>query len=295
MRRIGFIGLGAMGGPMAANLARAGYEVHGFDLSRPLCDKAAEKGIIISGTAAGALAGSEALITMLPIGEQVISVWGELSTDFAKDILLIDCSTIDIESARVVHQIAKASEALSVDAPVSGGVAGAEAGALTFMCGAEELAFRAAKPILEAMGKRIIHCGGPSLGQAAKICNNVMLGVTMIATAEAFVLAEKIGLSHQSLFDVASVSSGQSWSLTSYCPAPGLVSSSPANNDYKPGFLAALMLKDLKLAQETASRLGVAIPLGALATQIYALYNAQGGGGMDFSGVINMIRGDRQS
>jgi len=292
MRRIGFVGLGAMGGPMAANLARAGYEVRGFDLTTILCDRAAEKGIVIVPSATEALAGADALITMLPAGEQVLSVWRELSNHVAEGTLLIDCSTIDIESARVAHHLARKAQALSVDAPVSGGVTGAEAGTLTIICGAEEPAFAAAKPVLETIGKRIIHCGGPGLGQAAKICNNMMLGVNMIATAEAFVLAEKIGLSHQALFDVASVSSGQSWSLTNYCPVPGPVPASPANNDYRPGFLAALMLKDLRLAQAAAASVDATTPLGALATQLFALYNAQGARGVDFSGVINMIRGE---
>jgi len=178
-----------------------------------------------------------------------------------------------------------------VDAPVSGGVAGARAGTLTFMCGGEAAAFTAAKAVLEKMGKKIIHCGGAGLGQAAKICNNMMLGATMIVTAEAFVLAEKLGLSHQALFDAASISSGQSWSLTSYCPVPGPAPTSPANNGYKPGFMAALMLKDLRLAQQAAASAGAAIPLGAAAAQLYALYNARGEGGSDFSGIINMIRG----
>lgn len=291
MSRIAFIGLGAMGGPMAANLVRAGHEVLGFDLAPPSCDKAATLGVRIAGSAAETLAGAEALVTMLPAGEQVLSVWRELSPRATKGMLFIECSTIDIESARRAHLLAGEAGARSLDAPVSGGVAGAEAGALTFMCGGTEAAFSAARPILESMGRRIIHCGGPGLGQAAKICNNLMLGVNMIGVAESFALAEKIGLSHRALFDVASVSSGQSWSLTSYCPVPGLVPSSPANNDYRPGFMASLMLKDLRLAQDAAARAGAATPLGALAAQLYALFEAQGAGGKDFSAVIEMIRG----
>jgi len=244
------------------------------------------------------------VITMLPAGAHVLSVWSDLlphaasegsssqGTDHAAEgALFIDCSTIDIDSARQAQEMARFAGARSVDAPVSGGVTGAKAGTLTFMCGGDAAAFAAAKPILEAMGKTVLYCGGPGLGQAAKICNNMMLGATMIVTSEAFVLAEKLGLSHQALFEVASVSSGQSWSLTSYCPAPGLTAASPANNGYKPGFMAALMLKDLKLAQEAAAGVGASTPLGAMAAQLYALYVASGEGASDFSGVIEMIRG----
>lgn len=291
MAHIAFIGLGNMGGPMAANLARAGHDARGFDLVPLLCDNAAKQGVTIAASAREALAGAAVVLTMLPAGKHVLSVWTDLLPHAGKNTLFIDCSTIDIDSARRAHELAGNAGAPSVDAPVSGGVAGAKAGTLTFMCGGDEAAFAAAKPILEKMGKKIIHCGGAGLGQAAKICNNMILGVTMIVTAEAFVLAEKLGLSHQALFDVASISSGQSWSLTSYCPAPGLVPASPANNGYKPGFMAALMLKDLKLAQEAAASAGAATPLGAAAAQLYALYNACGEGASDFSGIINMIRG----
>jgi 3-hydroxyisobutyrate dehydrogenase len=295
MSRIAFIGLGNMGGPMAANLVNAGYEVWGFDLAPALCDKAAQSGVRIAISAREALIGARVVITMLPAGEHVLSVWAELAPRLAVDTLLIDCSTIDIESARRAHELARAAGAPSIDAPVSGGVAGAEAGTLTFMCGGEQAAFAAAKPILQEMGKKVIHCGGAGLGQAAKICNNMMLGAAMIVTAEAFVLGEKLGLSHQSLFDAASISSGQSWSLTSYCPVPGPTPASPANNDYRPGFMAALMLKDLKLAQKAAAAADVATPLGAAAMQLYALYVASGGGEIDFSGVIEMIRGKAHS
>ncbi|PPD24000.1 MAG: 3-hydroxyisobutyrate dehydrogenase, partial [Methylocystis sp.] len=201
------------------------------------------------------------------------------------------CSTIDVESARAAHRLAQEAGALSVDAPVSGGVAGAKAASLTFMCGGEQEAFAAAKPILEHMGAHVLHCGGAGMGQAAKICNNLMLGVTMIATAEAFVLAERLGLSHRALFDAASISSGQSWSLTTYCPVPEMTPASPANNDYKPGFMTALMLKDLRLAQEAAAHAGAASPLGAAATQLYALHKSAGQGGADFSSIIRLIRG----
>jgi 3-hydroxyisobutyrate dehydrogenase len=288
---IAFIGLGNMGRPMAANLAKAECGVRGFDLVPLLRDNAAKEGVLITTSAKEALEGADVVITMLPGGKHVLSVWTDLLPHAHKGMLFIDSSTIDVGSARRAHEIAGNAGVLSVDAPVSGGTAGAKAGTLTFMCGAEEGAFAAAKPVLEKMGRKIIHCGEGGSGQAAKICNNTILGVTMIATAEAFVLAEKLGLSHQALFDVASTSSGQSWSLTSYCPVPGLVPASPANSDYKPGFTAALMLKDLKLAQEAAANTGAATPLGAAAAQLYALYNAWGKGGADFSGIIKMIRG----
>jgi 3-hydroxyisobutyrate dehydrogenase len=294
MTRIAFIGLGNMGGPMAANLARAGHDPRGFDLRPALRDEAANTGVNIAASAREAMAGADVAITMLPAGAHVLSVWADLLSCAGKGALFIDCSTIDIDSARQAHEMARDVGARSVDAPVSGGVTGAKAGTLTFMCGGDSAAFAAAKPVLEAMGKTILHCGGPGLGQAAKICNNMMLGVNMIATSEAFVLAEKLGLSHQALFDVASVSSGQSWSLTHYCPAPGLTPASPANNGYKPGFMAALMLKDLNLAREAAARVGASTPLGAMAAQVYDSYVASGEGGSDFSGVIEMIRGKRE-
>jgi len=291
MTRIAFIGLGAMGGPMAANLVAAGHETCGFDLSPASCDRAAETGVKIGASARETAEGAEAIVTMLTSGDQVLPVWSDLLPRVKEGALFIDCSTIDIESAREAHRLAGAAGQRAVDAPVSGGVSGAKAGTLTFMCGGEAAAVADARPLLAAMGKTIIHCGGPGLGQAAKLCNNMMLGATMIVTCEAFALAERIGLSHQALFDVASVSSGQSWSLTSYCPAPGLTPASPANNGYRPGFMAALMLKDLKLAQEAAAKAGLATPLGAMAAQLYALYGASGEGGSDFSGIINMIRG----
>jgi len=295
MTHIAFIGLGNMGRPMAANLARADCGVRGFDLVPLLRDNAAKYGVSITASAREALEGADVVITMLPGGTHVLSVWADLLPHARKGMLFIDSSTIDVDTARRAHELAGSAGVLSVDAPVSGGTAGAKAGTLTFMCGAEQAAFTAAKPILEKMGRKIIRCGEAGAGQAAKICNNMILGVTMIATAEAFVLAEKRGLSHRALFDVASTSSGQSWSLTSYCPVPELVPASPANNGYKPGFTAALMLKDLKLAQEAASRAGAATPLGAAAVQLYALYDAWSEGSNDFSGIINMIRGKRGS
>lgn len=291
MTKIAFIGLGKMGMPMAANLAKAGYEVRGFDLVPSLRENAVKEGVLIAASAKEAFEGADALITMLPGGENVLSVWADLLPHARRGMLFIDSSTTDVDIARQAHELAGNANVFSVDAPVSGGTAGARARTLTFMCGGEDAGCAAAKPILEKMGRKIIRCGGAGAGQAAKICNNMILGATMIVTAEAFVLAEKLGLSHQALFDVASTSSGQSWSLTSYCPVPGLVPASPANNGYRPGFTAALMLKDLKLAQKAAANAGAATPLGAAAAQLYALYNAWGEGGTDFSGIINMIRG----
>jgi 3-hydroxyisobutyrate dehydrogenase len=209
----------------------------------------------------------------------------------AKGALIIDCSTIDVESAKQAHALASRHSVGSVDAPVSGGTGGAKGATLTFMCGGEEKAFAAAKPVLEKMGKKIVHCGGAGAGQAAKICNNMILGISMIAVGEAFALAEKLGLSHQALFDVASTSSGQCWSLTSYCPVPGPVPASPANNGYKPGFASALMVKDLTLAQDAAKAAGAATPLGKHAQEIYKAFDAAGNGGVDFSGIIQHVRG----
>jgi 3-hydroxyisobutyrate dehydrogenase len=293
MSTIAFIGLGNMGGPMAANLVKARHAVAGFDLVPASLVAAAESGVSVVASAVAAVKDADVVVTMLPAGKHVISVWGEIVGAVKPGALLIDSSTIDVESARRAHKIAAGAGLASVDAPVSGGTGGAKAATLTFMCGGEEPAFATAKPYLEAMGKRIVHCGGAGAGQAAKICNNMILGATMIATAEAFTLAEKLGLSHKALFDVASTSSGQSWSLTSYCPVPGPVPTSPANHAYKPGFAAALMLKDLKLSQEAAQAAGAVTPMGAQAAQLYALFNAQGHEGEDFSGIINFLRGMR--
>src|SRR3954454_13469951 len=234
MAQIAFIGLGNMGGPMAANLVKAGHKVIGFDLVQASLDQAKADGVTVAGTAPASVKDSEVVITMLPAGKHVVSVWSDVIPHVAKGALMIDCSTIDVESARQAHALAVNASLLSVDAPVSGGTGGAKAATLTFMAGGEDKAFAAAKPVLEKMGKKIVYCGGPGAGQAAKICNNMILGVSMIAVCEAFALAEKLGLSHQALFDVASTSSGQCWSLTSYCPVPGPVPTSPANNDYKP-------------------------------------------------------------
>jgi 3-hydroxyisobutyrate dehydrogenase len=289
-KAITFIGLGNMGGPMSANLIKAGHKVLGFDLVKSLCDAARHNGVAIAGSAAEAVKQAEVVITMLPAGRHVVSVWTEIVPAARPDALLIDCSTIDVDSARAAHAMAAKRGLPSVDAPVSGGTAGAEAATLTFMAGGDAKAFAAAKPVLENMGKRIVHCGEAGAGQATKICNNMMLAISMIGVSEAFVLAEKLGLSHQALFDVVSTSSGQSWAMTSYCPVPGLVPTSPANNGYKPGFAAALMGKDLGLAQAAAKGVGAATPLGTHAEQIYAAFNNAGHAGLDFSGIINFVR-----
>jgi 3-hydroxyisobutyrate dehydrogenase len=291
MTTIAFIGLGNMGNPMAANLVKAGHAVQGFDLVPENLKVARDNGVVVMANAPAAVKDAEVVITMLPAGKHVLSVYEDIAPKAAKDALLIDSSTIDVESARKAHQIAERHGMLSIDAPVSGGTGGASAGTLTFMAGGSADAFARAKPILEPMAGRIVHCGDAGAGQAAKICNNMILGVSMIAVGEAFVLAEKLGLSHQALFDVASTSSGQCWSLTSYCPVPGPVPNSPANRGYQPGFAAALMLKDLKLSQEAAQASGAVTPLGAEATQLYALFNALGHAGDDFSGIINFLRG----
>jgi 3-hydroxyisobutyrate dehydrogenase len=290
MTRIASIGLGNMGGPMAANLVKAGHVVRGFDLVAPLRDEARGAGVEIAGSGIDAVKEADAIVTMLPAGKHVRAVWAEIVPHAKAGAVLIDSSTIDVESARAAHALAAERGLKSLDAPVSGGTSGAKAGTLTFMCGGSDEAFAAARPILENMGKRIVHCGGDGAGQAAKICNNMILGATMIATCEAFVLAEKLGLSHQALFDVASTSSGQSWSLTTYCPVPGPVPASPANNSYKPGFAAALMLKDLKLAQEAAQSAGAETPIGAHAAELYETYNEAGNAGADFSGIIQYLR-----
>lgn len=290
MATIAFIGLGNMGGPMAANLVKAGHKVVAFDLVEASRAQAKSDGAEVAESAVAAVKGADAVVTMLPAGKHVLAVWNEVVPAMAKGALIIDSSTIDVESARAAHALAAKHGIAAVDAPVSGGTGGAKAGTLTFMCGGEEGAFAAAKPILEKMGRKIVHCGGAGAGQAAKICNNMILGISMIAVGEAFALGEKLGLSHQALFDVASTSSGQCWSLTSYCPVPGPVPASPANNDYKPGFATALMLKDLTLSQDAAKAAGAATPLGQHAQEIYKAFEAAGHGGVDFSGIIQHVR-----
>ena len=290
MASIAFIGLGNMGGPMAANLVKAGHKVTAFDLVAASRDQAKADGAAIAESSVGSVKGADVVVTMLPAGKHVISVWAEVIPSMAKGALIIDCSTIDVESAKQAHALAAKHGMLSIDAPVSGGTGGAKDATLTFMCGGEDKAFAAAKPVLENMGKRIVHCGGAGAGQAAKICNNMIHGMSMIAVGEAFALAEKLGLSHQALFDVASTSSGQCWALTSYCPVPGPVPASPANNGYKPGFASNLMVKDLTLAQDAAGATGAATPLGKHAQEIYKAFDAAGHGGVDFSGIIQHVR-----
>jgi 3-hydroxyisobutyrate dehydrogenase len=291
LEKIAFIGLGNMGLPMAANLVKAGHEVRGFDVVPAANEAAAKAGIEIAPTAQAAVQAADIVLTMLPNGRLVLELYGSGILPAAPTgVLFIDSSTIDVASARAAHALAQAAGRISLDAPVSGGVGGAAAGSLTFMAGGEAGAFARARPILEHMGKKIVHCGGAGAGQAAKICNNMILGISMVAVGEAFVLAEKLGLSHQALYDVASTSSGQCWALTSYCPVPGPVPASPANNDYKPGFAAALMLKDLLLSQDAATSAGAATALGKHAADIYRDFVATGHGGSDFSGIINAIR-----
>jgi len=290
MASIAFIGLGNMGGPMAANLVKAGHKVTAFDLVAASRDQAKSDGAAIAESSVAAVKGADVVITMLPAGRHVMSVWTEVIPSMKKGALIIDCSTIDVESAKQAHALAAKRGMASVDAPVSGGTVGAKGATLTFMCGGEEKAFAAAKPLLENMGKKLVHCGSAGAGQAAKICNNMMLAISMIGVGEAFVLAEKLGLSHQALFDVASTSSGQCWALTSYCPVPGPVPASPANNSYKPGFASNLMVKDLTLAQDAAKASGAATPLGKHAQEIYKAFDAAGHGGVDFSGIIQHVR-----
>ncbi|NKC02632.1 3-hydroxyisobutyrate dehydrogenase [Brucella haematophila] len=290
MATIAFIGLGNMGGPMAANLVKAGHTVRGFDLLPQHLEEARANGLQIATSAVDAVADVDTVITMLPAGKHVLAVYEEIAPKARKDSAFIDCSTIDVDSARKAHALAASHGHLSIDAPVSGGTGGAAAGTLTFMAGGSDKAFERAEQILKPMAGKIVHCGGDGAGQAAKICNNMILGISMIGVSEAFVLAEKLGLSHQALFDVASTSSGQCWSLTTYCPVPGPVPTSPANRDYKPGFAAALMLKDLKLSQEAAKSAGAETPLGAHAEAIYSLFDGEGHGGDDFSGIINHLR-----
>jgi 3-hydroxyisobutyrate dehydrogenase len=290
LSRIAFIGLGNMGGPMASNLSRAGHQVVGFDLVEEAREAIAKAGIAVAATAKESVKNADVVITMLPSGDPVIKVWNGILQEAKNGALFIDCSTIDVADARTAHGLAAQRGVESLDAPVSGGVGAANAGTLTFMVGGTDTAFARGRPVLEQMGKRVVHCGQSGNGQAAKICNNMILGISMIAVSEAFVLGEKLGLSHQALFDVVSVSSGQCWALTSYCPVPGPVPASPANNGYRPGFSAALMLKDLRLAKDAAAAAGVEAVLGAQAAQIYESFAQKGQGATDFSGVIERIR-----
>lgn len=292
MAKVGFLGLGNMGGPMAANLVKAGHNVTGFDLSATAMATAVQRGIAAASVVSDALIDADVVVTMLPAGKHVRAAYldddGILSAA-AKGALLIDCSTIDVASARDVASAAERLNLDMVDAPVSGGVVGAEAATLTFMVGGPEAAFERARPILEAMGKTLVHTGGAGNGQVAKICNNMLLGISMIGVSEAFALGEKLGLDAQKLFDVSSKSSGQCWSMTTYCPVPGPVPTSPANRDYQPGFAVSMMLKDLELAQNAAQSVDCGTPLGAEAAQIYRLFAEKGNEGVDFSAIIKMI------
>ena len=291
MARIGFIGLGNMGGGMAANLAKAGHDVMAFDLSATALERAVATGCRAVGSAGEAAAdGVEAVVTMLPAGRHVRSVYeGELFAVAAPGTLLLDCSTIDVVTARDVAAGAQAHGLAMVDAPVSGGIAAANGGTLTFMVGGSAGAFARAEPILAAMGKVVIHAGPAGAGQAAKICNNMLLGASMAATAESFVLADKLGLDPQTFYDIASKASGQCWSMTSYCPVPGVGPDSPADREYEGGFAAALMLKDLRLAMEAAQGAGADVPMGERATALYERFTELGGGGKDFSAILKLL------
>jgi 3-hydroxyisobutyrate dehydrogenase len=292
MAIIAFVGVGNMGGGMALNLVKAGHEVWAFDLSADALARVVAGGATAAGSAVDAATGADVIVTMLPAGTHVKAAYeGQLFAAAGKDAILIDCSTIDVATAKALGEAAAARGLAMVDAPVSGGTAAADAGTLTFMVGGPDAAFEKARPALEAMGKAVIHAGGPGMGQAAKICNNMILGATMIATAEAFVLAEKLGLDAQTFFDISSKASGQSWSMTSYCPVPGPVPASPANRDYQGGFAAALMLKDLKLAMAAAQDAGASVPMGTLGESLYQLFVNNGGAGTDFSGIIRLLRG----
>lgn len=291
MARVAFIGLGNMGGGMAANLAKAGHDVRAFDLSEAALASAGSAGCLPVADAAEAVAGAEAVITMLPAGRHVEEVYTAAAIPGASpSAVLIDCSTIDVATARRLAEAASAKGLAAVDAPVSGGIAAASAGTLTFMVGGSPEAFERARPFLDDMGKAVIHAGASGAGQVAKMCNNMILGATMIATCEAFAMAEKLGLDPQVFFDISSKATGQSWSMTSYCPVPGVGPTSPADNDYQGGFAAALMLKDLRLAMEAAEQANASVPMGTRARDLYEAFVASGKGGDDFSGVIRALR-----
>ncbi|MGW4248399.1 3-hydroxyisobutyrate dehydrogenase [Nocardia sp. NPDC004722] len=286
---VGFLGLGHMGGPMAANLVKAGYEVLAFDPVPAAQDQAREDGATVVTAAAEAVSASDIVITMLPNGRIVLDLYNEVLAAAKPGTLFVDCSTIDVADAKQAAELAAAAGHRALDAPVSGGVAGAAAGTLTFMVGGADADFADALPLLEVMGGKVVHCGGAGVGQAAKICNNMLLGISMIGLSEAFVLGEKLGLTHEKFFDVVSTASGQSWALTSYCPVPGPVPASPANNDYQPGFATALMSKDLGLAASALRANGVDGQIGLLAAEIYNRFN-QEEAGKDFSAIVTDIR-----
>jgi 3-hydroxyisobutyrate dehydrogenase len=293
MAVIGFIGLGNMGAPMAVNLVKAGHRVAGYDINANAVQTLCAAGVQVARSAADATRGADVVITMLPAGEHVREVWlhqgGLIEAVRGAAPLLIDCSTIDVESARVVTEAARAAGLEMLDAPVSGGVGGATAATLTFMVGGSETAFARGLSVLQAMGKNIVHAGGPGAGQAAKICNNMMLAINMVGVSEGFLLAQKLGLDWDKLFQIASTSSGQSWALSSYCPAPGPVPAAPSNRDYAAGFTAALMLKDVKLSQAAADATGSPTPLGAHAMSFYQAVVDAGDGGKDFSVVFRLL------
>jgi len=294
MSVIAFIGLGNMGLGMASNLAKAGHEVRALDISKEAVAKAVATGCLSGENAKHAVGNADIVVTMLPAGKHVQLVYqGEdgVFTHAKQGVLLIDCSTIDVTTARAVIADAEAKGFEMIDAPVSGGVGGAAAGTLTFMCGGTKSAYERAEPFLDMMGKNIFHAGNAGNGQVAKICNNMLLGIHMIGTCEAFNLAEKLGLDAQTFYDISSTASGQNWSMTSYCPAPGPVETAPSNNDYNAGFAAAMMLKDLRLAQEAATTARAATPLGAQSESIYALMEAAGKDDLDFSAVMKLING----
>jgi 3-hydroxyisobutyrate dehydrogenase len=297
MTKIGFVGLGHMGLPMAINLVKAGHQVTGYDLQQNALHEFATAGGLVAKTLQETALGKEVIITMLQTGQQVLEVClgaeGLFST-IKEGSLFIDCSTIDTDSARELHQLAQTRAILAVDAPVSGGTTGAAAATLTFMVGGEESAFKAAQPILSVMGQKIIYTGTAGSGQAAKICNNMILGISMIAISEAFVLAEHLHLSPQKLFEVVSNSSGQCWAMTHYAPVPGILNNVPANNEYKPGFTAAMMLKDLLLSQKSAQLVNMTTPLGSKATELYQRFIEQGLGDIDFSAIIKLINQDKE-
>jgi 3-hydroxyisobutyrate dehydrogenase len=295
MARVGFIGLGNMGGGMAANLAKKGHDVRAFDLSAPALDAAAAAGCLPVASARDAAEGAEAVVTMLPAGAHVAQVYAESLGDVAVDTVLIDCSTIDLATARRIADAAAARGIAAVDAPVSGGIAAAQAGTLTFMVGGPGAAFEHARPFLEDMGKAVIHAGDSGAGQVAKLCNNLILGATMAATCEAFALAQKLGLDAQTFYDISSKATGQSWSMTSYCPVPGVGPESPADRDYQGGFAGALMLKDLELAMAAADGAAAQVPMGTRARDLYRQFVDAGQGGLDFSGIIRMLEDSSSS
>ncbi len=295
MRTIAVIGLGNMGGPMAVNLKQAGCTVKGYDLSQSAKQTAQDNNITICDTPTETVNDADVIITMLPNGIITLSVYEEILPNLGPDAILIDCSTIDIKSAKTAHDLAKQQGLQSLDAPVSGGVTGAEAGTLTFMVGGEKETLDLTQKVFDAMGSRTVHCGGPGAGQAAKICNNMLLAISMIGSCEVFSLAEKLGLNQQALFDVISTSSGQCWSVNTYCPVPGVGPQSPADNEYKPGFAAELMLKDLLLGKQAAQEYEALTPLGEHATQLYKILVENGAANMDFSAIIKILSATKEA